>query len=29
MKIYVGDYIEERCSECGEDEDVRECVIER
>lgn len=29
IKIYVGDYVEEKCEECGETEDdVRECLEE-
>ena len=28
IKIYVSDYVEEKCDECGDDDNVHECIEE-
>ena len=28
IKIYVGDYVEAKCDECGDEDDCRECIEE-
>ncbi len=28
IKIYVGDSVEAKCEECGEEDDCRECIEE-